>query len=197
MKDIFSWAVALCAILLLSFHASFFVVITAAGLFPSTVVSVNLHTKELVPEETSATSCYYCTGHNVNTVFRGFAKRWTLFLLHIMHCLSLYLLYHETTKAESQFHNMSITVWIFPPAAASLNLHSSSGSRGKQREGEPKERHTRGTDKAELHVCVSRPMMRDLSFTPCWLFTGLTCTHLNSDDVACHMQYFHCPPVAL
>lgn len=33
-----------------------------------------------------------------------------------------------------------------------------------------------------LHLCVYKPMMRDLSFTPCWLFTGLTWTHLNSDD---------------
>lgn len=64
-----------CTLLLLpSFHGSVFVVITAAGLFPSTVVSVNLHTKELVPKETSATSCYYCTGHNVTAVFRGFAS---------------------------------------------------------------------------------------------------------------------------
>ena len=134
----------------------------------------------------AATSCYYCAGTvgNVTSLFRSSAApKPFCFAHHAPREPPQYLLYQSTAnnKSSEPISYVSITVWIFPPAALQSPKFArqwvTAKRRGRRAQGE-----TQGG--GGLHVCVSPPMMHDLSFTPCWLFTGLTCTYLNRDDPA-------------
>lgn len=126
MKDKFNTSVVLYTASLFNFHGSIMLL-----LFPSTVVSLNLHTKEVFPRETAATSGYYCTGATRTSTlfFRSSAALNPFFFsfLFFSFCTS-YTVWarcntEQTTKAQSQFHMcLSQSEYFHQQHSSLLNL---------------------------------------------------------------------------
>lgn len=126
----------------------------------------------MFPRETAATSWYNCTGPTILLCLyyilpSGACVAPSSFSLLQGFCLrnplpAVVQDEQQNLRANSECvdHNISN-----PP------IHFAHGNaQGRRAQGE--------TDEAEVRVCASRPMMRDLSFTLCWLFTRLTCIYL-------------------
>lgn len=133
---------------LLSSHGSIVLLLFQQDYFLSTFVSVNLHT-EVFPGEPTATCRYNCTGSCFNVISLLYSPP-VAPPPHLS--LPAVRVTRPTTEALSQFQMCRSQ--YFPPTPLHLHVWGRRADWG-------------GADETEVHICVSRPMMRDLSFTLC------------------------------